>query len=421
MFEDINKRNARVPSSQDTNNEPVNTALEKPQPSGASQSIQLQIPQVNLPKGGGALKSIDEKFEVNGANGTASFNIPIPLSPARNGFVPTMGLSYNSGGGNTVFGLGWNCDVPIIQRRTDKQLPTYTDEDIFIFSGMEDLVPELVFNVDKWEPKITVTGDYTIRTYRPRTEGSFSRIEQITHPDKGVYWKVTTRNNITTIFGRSSGNRLAHPHQPEKIFKWLAEFSFDCMGNWIIYEYESENRDNVPSCTHEQNRLAPAIQPFANKYLKGSNMPTGLPITSTPLMYTIRSHPLMNATSSNWCSTSANIIQIPHGRLLTPPGPAGKILFQITGQASRSAPIASAAASCFFHYFEELGNDACLIRSLDLTHKGSSINNSGQHELAYLIAVIQSGYIRNNNTYTKRSFPPPGIRIPGVAVEQEHP
>ncbi|PWV56385.1 SpvB/TcaC N-terminal domain-containing protein [Chitinophaga sp. S165] len=406
MFEDINKRNSSVPSSQNTNNEPVNTALEKPQQSGTSQSIQLQIPQVNLPKGGGALKSIDEKFEVNGANGTASFSIPIPFSPARNGFVPTMGLSYNSGSGNTVFGLGWTCDVPAIQRRTDKQLPTYTDEDIFIFSGMEDLVPELEYNVDKWEPKITVIGDYTIKTFRPRTEGSFSRIEQISHPDKGMYWKVTTRNNITTIFGRSSNNRLTHPHHPEKVFKWLAEFSFDCMGNWIIYEYEAENRDNVPNATHEKNRLAPAIQPFSNSYLKRVKYANRVPYYINPADVYDPQPP----------DDERHFFELvfDYGEHDTDtPRPAPD-----TTWPCRDDPFSDHRAGfevrtyrlcrrfLIFHYFEELGNDACLVRSLDLTHKGSSINNSGQHELTYLSAVNQSGYIRNNNTYSKRSFPP---------------
>jgi hypothetical protein len=34
---------------------------------------QISIPPVKLPKAGGALKGIDEKFAVNAVNGTASF------------------------------------------------------------------------------------------------------------------------------------------------------------------------------------------------------------------------------------------------------------------------------------------------------------------------------------------------------------
>src|SRR5680860_1394091 len=111
-----------------------------------SESNAIKIPQITLPKGGGALKGIDEKFEVNAANGTASFSIPLPITPGRNNFSPSLSLSYNSGAGNSPFGLGWSLNYPTIQRKTDKALPRYMEgdeEDTFMFSGAEDLVPYL--------------------------------------------------------------------------------------------------------------------------------------------------------------------------------------------------------------------------------------------------------------------------------------
>ena len=53
-------------------------------------------------------------------------------------------LNYNSGSGNSEFGLGWSLDFSSIQRKTDKKLPEYKDadeSDVFLFSGVEDLVP----------------------------------------------------------------------------------------------------------------------------------------------------------------------------------------------------------------------------------------------------------------------------------------
>src|SRR5437667_4452639 len=93
------------------------------QPDSKQEKNQLKIPQITLPKGGGALRGIDEKFSVNPSNGTASFSIPLPLSPNRNGFTPLLSLSYNSGTGNSLFGIGWDLGLPFIQRRTDKKLP----------------------------------------------------------------------------------------------------------------------------------------------------------------------------------------------------------------------------------------------------------------------------------------------------------
>jgi len=77
------------------------------------------IPQISLPKGGGAIKSIDDKFQVNAANGTAGYTIPFPFSPSRNAFMPSLSLSYNSGSGNGIFGLGWNAEPPSISRKTE--------------------------------------------------------------------------------------------------------------------------------------------------------------------------------------------------------------------------------------------------------------------------------------------------------------
>lgn len=46
-----------------------------------------QTPQMELPKGGGAIQGIGEKFEANPVTGTASFQVPIALSPGRNGLA----------------------------------------------------------------------------------------------------------------------------------------------------------------------------------------------------------------------------------------------------------------------------------------------------------------------------------------------
>src|SRR5215207_5304361 len=89
---------------------------------GRTKSNAIEVPSITLPKGGGAIKGIDQKFTVNAVNGTSSFSIPLPVSAAR-GAAPSLTLSYNSGGGNGIFGLGWNLSLPSIKRKTDKGLP----------------------------------------------------------------------------------------------------------------------------------------------------------------------------------------------------------------------------------------------------------------------------------------------------------
>src|SRR5207248_1355874 len=101
-------------------------------------------PSINLPKGGGAIKGIGEKFAANPVTGTGSMSVPIAMSPGRSGFGPQLSLAYDSGSGNGPFGFGWSLSLPAITRKTDRGLPQYrdtVDSDVFILSGAEDLVP----------------------------------------------------------------------------------------------------------------------------------------------------------------------------------------------------------------------------------------------------------------------------------------
>ena len=110
-------------------------------------SSPFTAPQISLPKGGGAIRGIDEKFTANPVTGTGSLNVPLALSPGRSGFGPQLSINYDSGMGNGIFGFGWNLSLPSITRRTDKGLPRYLDaeeSDIFVLTGSEDLVPLLV-------------------------------------------------------------------------------------------------------------------------------------------------------------------------------------------------------------------------------------------------------------------------------------
>ena len=110
-------------------------------------------PTVSLPKGGGAIRGMGEKFSANPVTGTGSLSVPIYTSPGRSGFGPQLSLSYDSGAGNGPFGFGLSLALPSITRKTDKGLPQYGDaeeSDTFILSGAEDLVPLLVKNNGQW-------------------------------------------------------------------------------------------------------------------------------------------------------------------------------------------------------------------------------------------------------------------------------
>jgi hypothetical protein len=107
------------------------------------------LPSISLPKGGGGIRGIGEKFSANPVTGTGSLSVPVFTTPSRADFFPKLSLGYDSGSSNGPFGLGWNLSVPSITRKTEKGLPRYADaedSDIFILSDTEDLIPALVQN-----------------------------------------------------------------------------------------------------------------------------------------------------------------------------------------------------------------------------------------------------------------------------------
>jgi Salmonella virulence plasmid 65kDa B protein/Insecticide toxin TcdB middle/C-terminal region/Insecticide toxin TcdB middle/N-terminal region/FG-GAP-like repeat len=237
---------------------------------GKTKSNSIEIPTISLPKGGGAIKGIDEKFSVNAVNGTASFSIPLPFSPAR-GLSPSLSLSYNSGAGNGIFGLGWSLGLASIKRKTDKGLPQYLDfddTDTFLFSEAEDLVPEFKKELDS-SFSVDLNGDFIkkerdsddnawkIRSYKPRIEGLFAKIERWTEKTTGcIKWRITSKENVTTLLGWSNKSVIADAQNSNKIYEWLPEFVFDDKGNCVQYIYLKEDEKGInKALVHNKNRL----------------------------------------------------------------------------------------------------------------------------------------------------------------------
>jgi RHS repeat-associated protein len=178
---------------------------------------------ISLPKGGGALQGIGEKFSPDLHTGTGNFAVPISLPPGRGGFQPELSLVYSTGNGNGLFGLGWSLSIPGITRKTSKGVPRYGPDDVFILSGAEDLVP--LGNTNG---------------YRPRTEGLFARIER--HRDAAAgddYWEVHSKDGLVSVYGTSgaAGDDPATVADGSRIFSWSLARTTDPFGNLIEYEY----------------------------------------------------------------------------------------------------------------------------------------------------------------------------------------
>lgn len=380
----------------------------------------VQPPSISLPKGGGAIKNIDEHFQVNAANGTSSFSLTLPASKSRSDFGPALSLSYNSGSGNGCFGLGWSCQGTSIQRRTGKQIPQYRDaedSDIFQFTGLEDLVPGLKSDGSgNWiSDELTTPDGYLVKRYRPRLEGSFDRIERITAPNSATFfWKVTNTANVVTIFGRSTAARICDPADPQRIFRWLPEFCFDDKGNCMEFTYATENLLAVASQLHEQNRLNLKAG-FSNAYLQtvqyGNCIPyyldldfayNPLPAPHSQYLFSIvfdfGDHDLLHPTPAvqkNWSARWDAFSDYRAGFEIRTYRICQRILF--------------------FNNFKELNDgkipNPVLVRSLDLQYRYFnnplvSVEEKQNAETDYIITIQQTGYKKSGSAYSKKSLPP---------------
>ena len=252
----------------------ANGSVATPSAATGEDSFAVRAPSINLPKGGGAINGIGEKFSANPVTGTGSMSVPIAVSPGRGGFAPQLALSYDSGAGNGPFGLGWGLSVPSITRKTDKGLPRYQDDsdgDTYLLAGAEDLVrlADADGRVVEDQTCVVYGRTFAVRCYRPRIEGLFARIERWSEHGQPsqVFWRTLTRDNMTSWFGRTDSSRVHDSDEPARIFQWHLCESHDDKGNVAVYQYQREDGAGVDrTLLYECNRRSQTA--LANTYLK---------------------------------------------------------------------------------------------------------------------------------------------------------
>jgi len=385
--------------------------------SGAPRTV--GVPTVSLPKGGGAIRGIGETFSAAPVTGTGSMSLPIVTSPGRAGDGPALALSYDSGRGNGPFGFGWALSLPAITRRTERGLPRYADaeeSDVFVLSGVEDLVPVLDPQTG-WLPESLVepphAPGYRIDRYRPRVEGLFARIERWTRlVDGDTHWRSISRDNVTTVYGADSGSRIVDPHDPTRVFSWLICRSYDATGEAIRYEYRAENGAGVDLAqAHERHRTPP--DRTANRYLKSITYGNRVSRLTDPDAFDA------GQIDPQWMFEVVFDYGEHHPDTPTP---------QDNGSwAVRDDPFSSYRAGfevrsyrlcrrimMFHHFRDEPGvGENCLVGSTELEYR------SGDAVGAFLVAVTRRGHRRDGDGYSTRALPPVELHYSPAELREE--
>jgi RHS repeat-associated protein len=361
--------------------QPLSTTSQATPPDNREAPILLPTP--SLPKGGGAVRGLGERFQVGASTGTFSLRVPLPLPPGRAGFGPDLALTYDSGAGNSAFGLGWSVTVPGVARRTDQGVPSYADSspdlednDTFVFAGGEDLVPEPGPGHEQAEDG----KHFVVHTYRPRVQAAFARIERWQESSTGEeHWRVTSRDAVVSILGRDGSHRIADPDDPSRVFEWLLQEMNSDRGDLCRYTYVAEDGRGVPrDARHEAGRLE---RPHAQKYLKRVDYcrapdPAGGGGDAPAFLFTVifdygdhrddDPHPDPDRT---W--------------------PAREDAFSTRRPGFEVRTRRRCRRILVFHHFPGPGGldpEPRLVRSLDLDH-------DPRPEAAYLVAVTERGYV----------------------------
>ena len=423
--------------ARDNKSERSTETVKSPATNPTDQPSLFAAPSISLPKGGGAIRGMGEKFAANPVTGTGSMTIPIAVSPGRSGFAPQLSLSYDSGAGNGPFGLGWNLSLPAITRKTDKGLPKYQDaeeSDVFILSGAEDLVPVLNNTGSIAEAE---RDGYRITNYRPRIEGLFARIERWTK-DGDVHWRSISKDNLLTIYGKDLESRIFDPLNPHHIFSWLICETRDDKGNGIVYEYVGENSVDVDLSQVSEANRGEVNSPLrtANRYIK--HIKYG---NKTSLLDNVGKRPLFltgNALADAGWMFDVVFDYGDEPYIESLPDAEKRVFVQSTISASPGQPWPrrrdpfSAYRSGFevrtyrlcrralmFHHFpDELGPDGLsmddyLVRSTEFAYDEKPI-------ASFITAVTQSGYLRQQNgSFLKRSLPPVEFEYSKAEIQNE--
>jgi RHS repeat-associated protein len=231
----------------------------------AASPSNIRVPDLALPKGGGAIRGLEPSVASAGFRGMAQLAIALPQPEAR-ALTPSLSFAYSSGGGNGPYGVGASIALPTISRSTAGGVPIYTGADTIVFSETGPLIAKGVWQNGRWVPsERTVTDSqgvvWQVQVFVPRAESTLPLIEQWTRlDDRTSYWRVVGADNVVSRFGVSAGARISNPRDATQILEWLIEDVADAKGNIAQYVYKPEDNTNTGGTGPQPNKYIERIR-----------------------------------------------------------------------------------------------------------------------------------------------------------------
>jgi RHS repeat-associated protein len=171
--------------------------LASPVHAGTDFSTGVSDDRVSLPEGPGSLEGIGDNVSVDANMGLMHHSVPIVVPEGFPGVTPSLALSYSSGGGNSLCGVGWSLELPTLERMTSFGLPEYDEADLFAANGSEQLVRISPLTIPANQPAL----------YRSRFEKGFVRY--LWHGrGRAGYWEAQFPDGRRGYFGATKDGSL---------------------------------------------------------------------------------------------------------------------------------------------------------------------------------------------------------------------
>lgn len=194
----IDLSNNLILSSSDQTGDVINGIISVPESaqSTAFNPTQMQGIQAGLPSAG--INTIAPPSSNN--RGSASLSYPINIPAGRKGIQPALFLTYDSEGGNSWCGLGWDLTIPSIGIDTRWGVPRYNNNletETYTLNGQQ-LTP-VAHRGDEYLPREAE------KRFYPRVEGAFNKIVRHGDHPNNYWWEVTDKQGTRYFYGGLPG------------------------------------------------------------------------------------------------------------------------------------------------------------------------------------------------------------------------
>nr|WP_315242710.1 SpvB/TcaC N-terminal domain-containing protein [uncultured Flavobacterium sp.] len=170
--------------------------------------------------------------------GTASTGFSIVIPAGRGGMQPSLNLQYDSDGGHSWAGMGWDISAPAVSIDTRWGAPRYdaaNETETYSISG-EQLIPN--------SHRAAWTSRTTDKQFYPRREGAFQQIIRKGSSPKNYYWIVRDKSGVVSYYGGTASGLSTDGTLQDasgNIGHWVLCLQVDLKGNTVEYAYDKRD------------------------------------------------------------------------------------------------------------------------------------------------------------------------------------